>query len=574
MTTSMDVGAILRSMTNPDKVIHVKPGSSIQNLLFVDTGYRLKKITGIVKTVKLGPTKDDPNKLTPIGIVVNGNTGSTFREKFIPFESIRDFDVPDTGSDEGSELNLGNLNWQITGQLMFSSSFTPTAVFWNGTRVEPTLLTTTQTVVQSREDLKNKKFIVDASVVMENMRDTNVLELYSANGGYIKRLIGRIDFEPTGGSGGSNGSWNTGDTDPSPDLSAPIGAIYLNTSSLELFQMTDVGWVSVGSIKGEKGDKGDKGEKGDPGEDGADGKNAANFRPRGEWAASTEYVNNDLYIDIVSNNGSSYLCVNSHISGDTFEMTNWMVLAEKGATGGDTPTIEIGENGNWWINGVDTGCPSVSTEVTERLDNLQEAVDDLTDVVGDLSYEPIEITSFGHNAGVKEIGSTAASVTLSWALNKDPESQDIDGIPMSLDARQYTIGTANLTGNKTYKLTVTDERDTSVSRTTTVTFLNGIYYGVGAVNADNTNNAFIQSLTKVLSDTRVRDFTVTANTGEYIFYCIPSRLGTPTFFVGGFEGGFDLLKNIAYTNPSGYEEDYAVYRSVQTGLGKTTVNVK
>ena len=573
MTTSMDVGAILRSTTNPDKVIRVKPGSSIQNLLFVDVGYRLKKITGIVKTVKLGPTKDDPNKLTPIGIVINGNTGSTFREKMIPFDAIRDFDVPDTGSDEEIELNLGNLNWQITGQLMFTSSFTPTAVFWNGTRIEPTLLPN-PTVVRSKEDLKSKKFIVDANVVMENMRDTNVLELYSANGGYIKRLIGRIDFEPTGGSGGSNGSWNTGDTDPSPDLSAPIGAIYLNTSSLELFQMTDVGWVSVGSIKGEKGDKGDKGEKGDPGEDGADGKNAANFRPRGEWAASTEYVNNDLYIDIVSNNGSSYLCVNSHISGDTFEMTNWMTLAEKGATGGDTPTIEIGENGNWWINGVDTGCPSVSTEVTERLDNLQEAVDDLTDVVGDLSYEPIEITSFGHNAGVKEIGSTAASVTLSWALNKDPESQDIDGTPMSLDARQYTIGTANLTGNKTYKLTVTDERDTSVSRTTTVTFLNGIYYGVGAVNTNNINNAFIQSLTKVLSDTRVRDFTVTANTGEYIFYCIPSRLGTPTFFVGGFEGGFDLLKNIAYTNPSGYEEDYAVYRSVQTGLGKTTVNVK
>ena len=573
MTTSMDVGAILRSTTNPDKVIRVKPGSSIQNLLFVDVGYRLKKITGIVKTVKLGPTKDDPNKLTPIGIVINGNTGSTFREKMIPFDAIRDFDVPDTGSDEEIELNLGNLNWQITGQLMFTSSFTPTAVFWNGTRIEPTLLPN-PTVVRSKEDLKSKKFIVDANVVMENMRDTNVLELYSANGGYIKRLIGRIDFEPTGGSGGSNGSWNTGDTDPSPDLSAPIGAIYLNTSSLELFQMTDVGWVSVGSIKGEKGDKGDKGEKGDPGEDGADGKNAANFRPRGEWAASTEYVNNDLYIDIVSNNGSSYLCVNSHISGDTFEMTNWMTLAEKGATGGDTPTIEIGENGNWWINGVDTGCPSVSTEVTERLDNLQEAVDDLTDVVGDLSYEPIGITSFGHNAGVKEIGSTAASVTLSWALNKDPESQDIDGTPMSLDARQYTIGTANLTGNKTYKLTVTDERDTSVSRTTTVTFLNGIYYGVGAVNTNNTNNAFIQSLTKVLSDTRVRDFTVTANTGEYIFYCIPSRLGTPTFFVGGFEGGFDLLKNITYTNPSGYEEDYAVYRSVQTGLGKTTVNVK
>lgn len=567
MTTSMDVGAILRSTTNPDKVIRVKPGSSIQNLLFVDVGYRLKKITGIVKTVKLGPTKDDPNKLTPIGIVINGNTGSTFREKMIPFDAIRDFDVPDTGSDEEIELNLGNLNWQITGQLMFTSSFTPTAVFWNGTRIEPTLLPN-PTVVRSKEDLKSKKFIVDANVVMENMRDTNVLELYSANGGYIKRLIGRIDFEPTGGSGGSNGSWNTGDTDPSPDLSAPIGAIYLNTSSLELFQMTDVGWVSVGSIKGEKGDKGDKGEKGDPGEDGADGKNAANFRPRGEWAASTEYVNNDLYIDIVSNNGSSYLCVNSHISGDTFEMTNWMTLAEKGATGGDTPTIEIGENGNWWINGVDTGCPSVSSDVTDRLDKLEEAVDDI-------QYEVIEIRSFTSDHSIVEMGATVTNVTLTWDLSKDPASQNLDGSPVSLELRSKTMSGVNLKGNKTYTLKVTDERDASVSKTTTVSFLNGVYYGVSTVgDASSIDHAFIQSLTKVLTNSKSRDITVDAGADGYIYYCLPRRLGTPVFFVGGFEGGFILAKTFSYQNINGYSEEYNVYRSNHAGLGSVTVNVK
>ena len=567
MTTSMDVGAILRSTTNPDKVIRVKPGSSIQNLLFVDVGYRLKKITGIVKTVKLGPTKDDPNKLTPIGIVINGNTGSTFREKMIPFDAIRDFDVPDTGSDEEIELNLGNLNWQITGQLMFTSSFTPTAVFWNGTRIEPTLLPN-PTVVRSKEDLKSKKFIVDANVVMENMRDTNVLELYSANGGYIKRLIGRIDFEPTGGSGGSNGSWNTGDTDPSPDLSAPIGAIFLNTSSLELFQMTDVGWVSVGSIKGEKGDKGDKGEKGDPGEDGADGKNAANFRPRGEWAASTEYVNNDLYIDIVSNNGSSYLCVNSHISGDTFEMTNWMTLAEKGATGGDTPTIEIGENGNWWINGVDTGCPSVSSDVTDRLDKLEEAVDDI-------QYEVIEIRSFTSDHSIVEMGATVTNVTLTWDLSKDPASQNLDGSPVSLELRSKTMSGVNLKGNKTYTLKVTDERDASVSKTTTVSFLNGVYYGVSTVgDASSIDHAFIQSLTKVLTNSKSRDITVDAGADGYIYYCLPSRLGTPVFFVGGFEGGFILAKTFSYQNINGYSEEYNVYRSNHAGLGSVTVNVK
>lgn len=566
VSTSMDVGAILRSMTNPDKVIRVKPGSAVQNLTFVDAGYRLRKISGIVKMVKLGPSKDDPNKLTPVGIVVNGNTGSTFREKMIPFSSIRDFDVPNTGSDEGIELNLGNLNWQITGQLMFVSDFTPTAVFWNGSKVDPTFLPN-PTIVQSRDDLKKKRWILDASVAMENMRDVNVLELYSANGGYIKRLINRIDFEPTS-SGGSSSGWQTGDSDPSPELSAPVGAVYLNTESLELFQMSENGWVSIGSIKGEKGDPGEKGDKGDPGKDGADGKNAANFRPRGEWAAVTEYVNNDLYIDIVSKDGSSYLCVNSHVSGETFEMTNWMTLAEKGATGGDTPTIEIGENGNWWINGVDTGCPSVSSDVTDRLDKLEEAV-------ADIQYEVIEIRSFTSDHSIVEMGATVANVTLTWDLSKDPASQNLDGSPVSLELRSKTMSGVNLKGNKTYTLKVTDERDASASKSTTVSFLNGVYYGVStASDTTSIDHAFIQSLTKVLTNSKSRDITVDAGTDGYIYYCLPSRLGTPTFFVGGFEGGFILAKTFSYQNINGYSEEYNVYRSNHAGLGSITVNIK
>lgn len=540
VSTSMDVGAILRSMTNPDKVIRVKPGSAVQNLTFVDAGYRLRKISGIVKMVKLGPSKDDPNKLTPVGIVVNGNTGSTFREKMIPFSSIRDFDVPNTGSDEGIELNLGNLNWQITGQLMFVSDFTPTAVFWNGAKVEPTILAN-PAIVQSRDDVKKKRWIIDASVAMENMRDVNVLELYSANGGYIKRLINRIDFEPTS-SGGSGSGWQTGDSDPSPELSAPVGAVYLNTESLELFQMSENGWVSIGSIKGEKGDPGEKGDKGDPGKDGADGKNAANFRPRGEWAASTEYVNNDLYIDIVSKDGSSYLCVNSHVSGETFEMTNWMTLAEKGA--------------------------SVSSDVTDRLDKLEEAVDDI-------QYKAIEIRSFTSDHGIVEMGATVTNVTLTWDLSKDPASQNLDGSPVSLELRSKTMSGVNLKGNKTYTLKVTDERDASVSKTTTVSFLNGVYYGVSTVgDASSIDHAFIQSLTKVLTNSKSRDITVDAGTDGYIYYCLPSRLGTPTFFVGGFEGGFILAKTFSYQNINGYSEEYNVYRSNHAGLGSITVNIK
>ena len=61
---------------------------------------------------------------------------------------------------------------------------------------------------------------------------------------------------------------------------------------------------------------------------------------------------------------------------------------------------------------------------------------------------------------------------------------------------------------------------------------------------------------------------------RYIYYAIPHRLGTPVFFVGGFEGGFALEKTFDYQNPSGYTESYDVYKSTNAGLGSTTVTVK
>jgi len=80
------------------------------------------------------------------------------------------------------------------------------------------------------------------------------------------------------------------------------------------------------------------------------GDNGASMRTRGAWTPSTEYKNDEQYIDIVTNGGSSYSCKTTHTSGTTFSSENWNLIAQKGDKGdkgdkgnnGITPTITAG----------------------------------------------------------------------------------------------------------------------------------------------------------------------------------------------------------------------------------------
>ena len=74
--------------------------------------------------------------------------------------------------------------------------------------------------------------------------------------------------------------------------------------------------------------KGDKGDKGDKGETGATGLPGALIRPRGEWKASTAYVNDSQYRDTVIYNGNTYSCKTGHTSGSSFDSTKWTLFNE------------------------------------------------------------------------------------------------------------------------------------------------------------------------------------------------------------------------------------------------------
>ena len=200
-------------------------------------------------------------------------------------------------------------------------------------------------------------------------------------------------------------------------------------------------------------------------------------------------------------------------------------------------------------------------------------IDTLELDVADLQYEPIAILSFQNSVGSMEIGSELTEITFSWNLNRAPETLTLDDISQKEEAvGAITQSGLHIQTNKTFTLKATDERGAVATRTTSILFLNGVYYGVSAIPA-TLDSAFVLTLTKELRSNKKPSFTANAGAGQYIYYCLPKRFGTCAFTVGGFTGGFTLVDTIAFTNASGYTEDYYIYRSDNAALGSTSVTV-
>lgn len=113
----------------------------------------------------------------------------------------------------------------------------------------------------------------------------------------------------------------------------------------------------------------------------------------------------------------------------------------------------------------------------------------------------------------------------------------------------------------------------SATKTITHSFNNDRYWGVstnsGTYAASDVTGLGNSDLVNSIGKT----FTVTAGSGQYIVYSYPNRLGTASFTVNGFTGGFLSPQTVSITNGSSYTENYSVYRSLHSNLGSTTVVV-
>lgn len=257
-------------------------------------------------------------------------------------------------------------------------------------------------------------------------------------------------------------------------------------------------------------------------------------------------------------------------NGDAYTIT--AVTGENVTVGDAIPNVSFkGPKGDGADVGVATG---------EKAGIVKPGTD--FDITGDGTislYKPIQITRFDGGTTV-ELGSTVDDVTLTWDYNKEPATLQLDKTDVTktdgLFDKTRKLTKLGLKTNKTWTLVATDARGASSTKTTGVSFKLKRYWGVGKpANANAIDSAFILGLEGgELSDNRVKDFTVTATDGNYILYAIPASYGTPVFYVGGFEGGFNLVRTFDLTNASGHVESYNVYQSGNANLGKTTVNVK
>jgi hypothetical protein len=115
----------------------------------------------------------------------------------------------------------------------------------------------------------------------------------------------------------------------------------------------------------------------------------------------------------------------------------------------------------------------------------------------------------------------------------------------------------------------------TLSCSTSMAAINRLYYGK-TTDTSGYDEADIEGLatSEITNDvTQVWD-SVTTGVGEYMLFAFPKRLGIPTFWVGGFEGGFEAPETVSVTNANGWTEDYYVWRSSNSNLGATVVETK
>lgn len=243
--------------------------------------------------------------------------------------------------------------------------------------------------------------------------------------------------------------------------------------------------------------------------------------------------------------------VNSGIGGGTVDLTNYQKKNDE-FLNTDEKTITGGIN-----------------EVNNKIKKVQESQIELDAKIWDIQ-NPFDISSITLAPNISQMGSTV-SPKLTWNYTHSTiKSQTINNATVENALRTKTF--TGVTATTTYTLVATSNSGVQKTKTATITFANGVYYGKSTtVTYDS---ALINSLTKQLSNSKNRTITVNAGAGEYIFYCVPSRLGACSFNVGGFDGGFSKVATVNFTNSDNYAENYDIYKSDNANLGNTNVTIK
>lgn len=340
--------------------------------------------------------------------------------------------------------------------------------------------------------------------------------------------------------------------------------------------------------RGEKGDKGDPGRDGARGTDGADGKPGANglpgrdgtnglpgergpdgadgvagktFRVCGEWKNSARYE----ALDVVEHEGSSYVATAAS-QGQEPPATGWQLLAAKGLDGKEGRPGASGQHFPWYtgLGGGGSGGANLAAGTGIAI-TIAEGVTTIALATA--------LTASLSGGSVHEVGSSVASVGLSWSFSKTIDAQELTGTgttPPLLADRAQTV-TGPFTTDTTF--TVTGHAGTdSAAGSTTAAFQYKRYWGVSA--SSSLNAAGVLALSGTELATARQQTRVLTPSAQYMYFAFPSSFGTPTFKSNGFnDTDWSKVTLASFVNASGATVSLDVWRSGNSVTGTFTEDV-
>lgn len=272
----------------------------------------------------------------------------------------------------------------------------------------------------------------------------------------------------------------------------------------------------------------------------------------------------------------------------------------------------------WFNNGYYGN--SLLHEIYE-VDTIGAALRKMENDIADSHYRQQEILSFAAKVLVPntvneyttyvENGSAISSVVLDYKLNKGPrqsislnrtsptnasiysQSNILPNfyVDDSVNYKASAVGTqtdnntiawtaTNANTDIVWTLSVTDERSSVATATTTIRYANKVYWFVGgytntAATFNNLANlaSFASNLQSQLTRKKISPFNhISVDTDKYFYYMLPANLGDNEdyFEINGFRGGMDYIGTVNFTNGNNYATNYKVWRSTNKNLGIIT----
>ena len=214
------------------------------------------------------------------------------------------------------------------------------------------------------------------------------------------------------------------------------------------------------------------------------------------------------------------------------------------------------------------------------LEYVNEAYPDMAnvkDALDELLYFAPTVKAFNASPafGDYEIGSKVTNPSFTWSFNKDIVTQSLTECTVSDTIVRTASYVGEIDAQKTFTITAKDSKGTSCSKSGVYNFKHKRYWGI-AEAPETYDSAFILGLTgKEFCTGRTKSaFSLTAGERQYFYYAFPASYGTPTFNVGGFDGGFELAATIDFTNQSGNTTSFAIWKSENANLGTQSIVVK